>query len=246
LQGAANDLFVHDGTGLYLKNLRLEPKTFRLQAATWPYTPWTKEPWEQDFKHSPFVSVTGFLDNSLFDRSSYLLNQRHSARMLVFNDDLLVGVRWGKHDATLGRLLHADGFFEIGRNQYTVFARKRWPAEKQNGASGAAPAADQWSQTVEIRIGAMALAGDTLFAAGTPLSRDVTPDPEFALRALRGEEGGSLIRLNMADGVAAKVCELPSPPVWNGIAISKQRLFIALRDGKVMNFGRRTAPRPAP
>ena len=54
-RGTHNDLFVQDGPSLYLKNLRVNPKTLRIEAATWPYTPWTKEPWEQDFKGSPFV-----------------------------------------------------------------------------------------------------------------------------------------------------------------------------------------------
>jgi len=237
-RGTHNDLFVHEGPNLYLKNVRVDPKTFDMQAATWPYTPWTKEPWEQDFKESPFVSITGFLDDSLYDRSSYILNQRDSARMLVFNDDLLVGVRWAASNAVPGRLLYHEGLFEIGRNKHTIFARER----RQTGRPTAKSPRDQWAQDVDLRIGAMALAGNTLVVAGTPLSRDGTPSPAFALRALRCEEGGILMRLNMSDGTPAEICELSSPPVWGGIAISKQGLFLALRDGKVMKLGHRATP----
>jgi len=231
-RGTHNDLFVQDGPSLYLKNLRVNPKTLRIEAATWPYTPWTKEPWEQDFKGSPFVSITGFLDDSLYDRSSYILNQRDSARMLVFNEDLLVGVRWAANNAVSGRLLYHEGLFEIGRNKYTVFARKR----SQVGRPAAKSPRDQWTRDVDIRIGAMALAGNTLVAAGTPLSPDGTPSPEFALRALRGEEGGTLIRLNMSDGTPSEVSKLLSPPVWDGIAVNRHGVFLALRDGKVVKL----------
>ena len=45
------------------------------------------------------------------------------------------------------------------------------------------------------------------------------------------------MRLSLADGNQAKVCELSAPPVWDGMAISEDGLFIALRNGKVMKLG---------
>ena len=123
LEGAANDLLVYDGRNLYLRNLRLDRKDLSVHATRWPYTPFTKDPWEKDFEGSPLVCTSGFLDDSLFDRSGCILNQRYSARKLTFNDKLMIGFRWESHNATPGRLLFHEGFYELGRNQYTVFAK---------------------------------------------------------------------------------------------------------------------------
>jgi hypothetical protein len=44
------------------------------------------------------------------------------------------------------------------------------------------------------------------------------------------------MKLNGKYGVASEICKLPSPPVWDGIAISSDGLFVALRDGKVVKL----------
>jgi hypothetical protein len=236
VQGTLNDLFVQDGTNLFMKNLRLDSKTFRFEAASWPYTPWTKEPWEQDFKESPLVSITGFLDDSLYDRSSFILDQRHSARLLAFNDDLLVGVRWAADNMRPGRLLYHEGFFEMGRNHYTVFVKKRAATTNSVGKAGPAANAELWARRVPIRVEALSLAGDAVFVGGPPMSRDGESSPDFVLKSLHGEHGGVLLRLSLQDGGGVKVCELPARPVWEGITITDHALFVALRDGKVIKL----------
>ncbi len=236
VQGTLNDLFVCDGTSLFMKNLRLDPETFHFEAASWPYTPWTKQPWEQDFKESPLGSITGFLDDSLYDRSSFILDQRHSARLLAFNDDLLVGVRWATDNMVSGRLLFHEGFYEIGRNQYTVFAKQR--AASTNSVRKPRPAANTelWSRRVPIRVEALSLAGDAVYVTGPPMSRNGESSPDFVLKSLRGENGGVLMRLSLRDGAAVKICDLPTRPVWEGIAITDHGLFVALRDGKTIKL----------
>jgi hypothetical protein len=95
---------------------------------------------------------------------------------------------------------------------------------------------DLWTQEVPIRVEAMSLSKDTVFIAGPPMSRDESSTPDFILRALNGQEGGILMKLNGEDGVASEICKLSSPPVWDGIAISHDGLFVSLRDGRIVKL----------
>ena len=67
----------------------------------------------------------------------------------------------------------------------------------------------------EQRIGALVLAGDTLFAAGT---------------------AGGLIAVSAADGTVAGHCDSPAPS-WDGLAAARGRLYLSGRDGTLVCFG---------
>jgi hypothetical protein len=232
LRGAANDLLVKGGKTLYLKNLRLDTKDLSVHPSVWPYTQFPKEkPWQKDFGESPLVSTGGFLDDTLYDRTSYILDQQDSARKIVFTDDLLVGLRW---DESNSRMLLHNHFFLLGRNRYTIFARNRSAVKIRRGQPLARPAPDLWVQGVDVRVAAMAMTGGAVFIAGVSMPLDGSPSADSALQSIRGEEGSVLQRLDRKDGTPSELCKLPSPPVWDGIAVSKQGLFMTLQDGKVL------------
>lgn len=234
--GTHNDLLIHDGSNLYLKNMRIDPSTLSTQVFSWPYVPFIKGRWEPKFTGTPLAVLGGgFLDDSFYDRSAYVLNQRQSARKLVFNNDIMIGMRWSEFQK--GRLLLHEGLFEVERDHYTVFAKKRDTGDGLASHSGRIMNDDLWAQEVPVRVEAMSLAGDTVFIGGPPMSGNESSTPDFVLRSLNGQEGGILMKLNGKDGVASETCKLPSTPVWDGIAISNDGLFVALRDGKVVKLG---------
>jgi hypothetical protein len=177
------------------------------------------------------VSTAGFLDESLYDRTSYILDQRHSARKIVFDDDLLVGLRW---DEPNSRMLLHNHLFQLDRNQYTLFARNRSPKNTRHGRPLTRSAADLWAQAINVRVAAMTMTGGAVLVAGVPMPPAEDLSAESALKSIRGERGSVLLRLDRKDGTPAELCKLPSPPVWDGIAISKHGLFITLQDGKVL------------
>jgi hypothetical protein len=147
---------------------------------------------------------------------------------------MIIGMRWSEF--IKGRLLLHEGLFEIERDHYTVFARKRGIGDRQSNRSGKIMKDDLWAQEVPVRVEAMSLSGDTVFIAGSPMSKNESSTPDFIVRSLNGQEGGILMKLNGKYGVASEICKLPSPPVWDGIAISSDGLFVALRDGKVVKL----------
>jgi len=94
---------------------------------------------------------------------------------------------------------------------------------------------DRWCIRIPVRTTAMVIAADTLIVAGTP---DVLcPDDPWA--AYEGRKGGTLLTVSVAEGTIAARMELPSPPVLDGLAVARGRLFMATAGGQVVCMGRK-------
>ena len=103
--------------------------------------------------------------------------------------------------------------------------------EKGTGYVRARPA--KWPTMVPLRIQAMVLAGDRLFAAGTT---DVL-DGEDPLSAFEGRKGALLQVFSAKDGSLLKSQPLSSLPAFDGLSAAAGRLYLATGDGKVICFG---------
>ena len=87
-----------------------------------------------------------------------------------------------------------------------------------------------WQEYLPVRIEAMALTADTLFAAG---QRRTFSTPTIPLAALEGRQGGILLALDPATGKQISRQEISHPPYFNGISAAENRLFLVTRDGKL-------------
>jgi len=103
-------------------------------------------------------------------------------------------------------------------------------AEKGTGYVRTAP--EKWQQMVPLRIRAMVLAGDTLFAAGLP---DVV-DPDDPAASFKGRKGAFLCAYDAKNGKQISKMKLPAPPAFDGMSATEGRLFLALEDGAVVCF----------
>ena len=95
---------------------------------------------------------------------------------------------------------------------------------------------------------AMVLAGQTLFVAGPPdvLSEDEAfkrpGDPQVKNKimeqdaAYEGKSGALLMGVSKTDGKPVLRFDLSSQPVWDGMAAADGRLYLAMKDGKVLCF----------
>jgi len=91
----------------------------------------------------------------------------------------------------------------------------------------------QWSSHDPAMFGrAMVLAGETLFVAGPPAIRN-EPTQE-ALQCWRGSQGGILWALSREDGTKLAAYDLPTTPVFDGMAAAYGRLYVSLTDGSVL------------
>jgi len=92
---------------------------------------------------------------------------------------------------------------------------------------------------VPLRVVAMVVAKETLFVAGPP---DVV-DPDDPYAALDGRSGGLLQAVSTEDGRKLGELRLSSPPVYDGMAAARGRLYIALTNGSVVCLGPRADAR---
>ena len=108
-----------------------------------------------------------------------------------------------------------------------------------------------WEHPVPIFLRAMAMAQKTVIVAGPP---DLVEE-EYALEkisqkdesikqelkeqdaALDGKRGASLFAVSAATGKMGAEMKLDTPPVWDGMAIARNRLYVATVGGKVICFG---------
>jgi outer membrane protein assembly factor BamB len=93
-------------------------------------------------------------------------------------------------------------------------------------------AMERWSANIPLTGKAMALAGNVLFVAGTPVS---FPKDDLA-KAYEGRMGGILWAASTSTGEKLAEYQLDAAPVWDSMAVAESRLYIATQDGKLHCF----------
>lgn len=168
-------------------------------------------------KGKPDVEArAGYLDDTYFKRTPWITGGEYG-RLLVRDRQSVYYVRMFDSLAALDPTV----FFTPGAKGYLLFAKNM--EGKKNS----------WMGRVPVRIRAMALAQGSLVVAGPP---DVV-DPMDPLGAFEGRKGGRMIVSDSVSGDKRDEIELPSPPVFNGIAIASGRVFLSAEDGSLTCFG---------
>jgi len=89
-----------------------------------------------------------------------------------------------------------------------------------------------WSQhDPDLYVNSIVLTEELLFIAGPPAVRNEATAE--ALEKWQGKKGGSLWCLATRDGKKMSQMQLPSPPVYEGMAAAYGKLYLALKDGSV-------------
>lgn len=178
-------------------------------------------------------STAGLLDDTWFSRTRWFVDGKARAEYLVFDDQSVYGIRARPGMSTNG------GLFKAGSQGYQLFAaplrrttNPKPPAGNRKKTSKQR-IADRWIVSVPVRVSAMVAAGDTLFVSGAP---DVL-DPDDAWASYEGRKGGRLIAFATADGKKRFECKLEAPPVLDGLAPARRRLYISQVDGNVVCLG---------
>ena len=123
---------------------------------------------------------------------------------------------------------------------YVVFARRRPDPSADESLlpdfaqrAGRKKAADSWSVWIRFRPVAMIRAGGALFVGG---ESDTRVPPAKSLSRDQ-DSGGTLLVVSAATGKTLAKLPLDAPPVWDGMAAAKGRLFMSTRDGAVVCLG---------
>lgn len=233
IDGFKADVFMTDGQLLYL----------RQQAFKTDLTPLGPE----EPRPPHLIPSPGFLEAIPHHRTFWTIDT-------TIRYDIPAGKQ-----AVHGDILVQDGkqFYEVrgytpGRispfdprpNGYTLFAgvyaqtketvtesrgRNRAPAK----VAVRSAAQKRWTSSIPLTGRALVLAGETIFMAGTPV---VFPAGDLA-GAYEGRMGGVLWAASASTGEKIAERKLDSAPVWDGMAVANGRLFICVRDGKVICLG---------
>lgn len=116
------------------------------------------------------------------------------------------------------------GWFKPGTGAYQLAAIDK---DKKLGKP-------RWTKTLDIRVRAMVVAGEVLFAAGPP---DVA-DKRDPWAAIEGRKGGVMWAMSTEDGEKLAEYKLDAPPIYDGLIAAGGRLYIATTDGKVVCMGK--------
>jgi outer membrane protein assembly factor BamB len=161
-------------------------------------------------------STAGLLDDTRFSRVGWSAGHKRG------NNDLVVFDEHATYAFRSRRKGGFGGWYQAGSDAYELVAYDRELKKHR------------WSQTMPIRVLAMAVAGDMLFAAGPP----DTVDTGQPWAAFEGKQGASLLALSTEDGKRRASYDLKVPPVLDGLAVAAERLYVSAADGRVLCFGK--------
>lgn len=213
--GALADVLSTDGTAIYMRHKAYDAATLR------------------PMDESPHLySPTGFLDDSWFDRVPWIYGTVvysmaggdtktkftcPSGRILTCNDETVFG---------FGNNPYPD---LNGRTIYRLFAANK-DLNSPTDARRDVLVDFLWSRQMPINVWAMVLANGTLFAAGP--TGNLSPD------MLDGNRPGRLFAVSASDGETLAEYSLDAMPVWDGMAAAQGRLFLSLKNGQVVCYGK--------
>ena len=239
--GTSSDILSGDGTNFYMKQLAFDEKC---------------KPTETTTPH--LYSVTGLLGEEWFVRAYWRFGARHGAgwsrwaqaanqspfgRILSFD---------GKRIYGFGRVEVVGGAIGHRKDAYHLFASPKpgpvaaAPPAPKKGVRGKKkpankPVARLWSGTCGLTVRAQVLAGDQLLIAGpTDVakksdSKALSYENEAeTLAAMRGEKGAFLNVHSTKEGARKSQVEILSVPVFDGMSVAGDRVFVSLLDGSII------------
>ncbi|MHC4226885.1 MAG: outer membrane protein assembly factor BamB family protein, partial [Planctomycetota bacterium] len=180
-----------------------------------------------------------------------------AGRILAFDDANVYG--YGRHPQYLCnssvleyRLFAADKKFDPDRAARVAKAKipentVNWKNRAMRPESELSAVTRKWMiEKPQLIARAMVLADRTLFVAGPPdvvdeqkiWGRTLEPQVQAKLReqsaALDGKEGSLLWAVSASDGEKLAEYKLKSVPAWDGMAAANGRLYLSMKDGRVL------------
>jgi len=229
VRGALSDILVADGGDVYMRHVKLDPIAG-----------------DETGTGMHLFSPVGLLDDTWWHRGYWVLNDHFVSHWSG----------WWKvgNQVPSGRILSYDAkrVFGYGRDKYPSGNTGQWRGgEKyrlfaQDRPTAAAAGQERWSVQVPFYVRAMVVAGETMFIAGPPELTQTKgvgesalelEHPEDALAAWQGKKGGRLWAVSTADGRRLAEYELTHPPVFDGMAATEGRVYLAAQDGALICFG---------
>ena len=192
------------------------------------------------------VANTGLLEDCWGHRWNLTLGSGGKCplgKLLVFDGHAAYGVQtfytFLKHDKSMQPPTHTghlhQKYSRYTKDQFPIGTRLFAQENKASGPSKRKLALEKndhaWNRKAFVQFRAMVLAGDTLFAAGWKDSVKILgEDPNRPTEKV-------LVVISAADGRTLEEHPLDAEPVFDGMAAAYGRLYMAMKDGKVLCWG---------
>ncbi|MHC4752999.1 MAG: DNRLRE domain-containing protein, partial [Planctomycetota bacterium] len=167
----------------------------------------------------------GFRDENWFNRVSWEVGSIGKSQLLVFTDNRAYGVRAYLDKGS------AKKSYQRGNKGHGLWAGE-WNLTQISDSDSKNKAKELWFENVPVRFNALAAAGEILFAAG---AIDAI-DPADPLAPFEGRADSKLWAVNGKDGRKLSEYRLEGSPVYDGMAVTEGRVFVAMKTGKVICF----------
>ncbi|MFW6169560.1 MAG: PQQ-binding-like beta-propeller repeat protein [Planctomycetota bacterium] len=234
--GCRADVLVGDGELIYMRHKAFNPDLS-----------------DADSPRPHIIASAGFLEGAIHHRSYWTIKTGFRGKTQVKPPVADILVTDGKTSYGIqGFPVHRHSYFDPRVKGYRL-AAVRWgdaagsgksgkqdgesKKNKEDGDSGTPPSGSEWEQHIPLAGRAMAAARDILLIAGHPAFFPPDHSVETYEAAYAGKLGGILWLASAADGSKLARYELNAPPVWDGVAVAKGKVFVALEDGSLVCYG---------
>jgi autotransporter-associated beta strand protein len=241
---ALADLLSSDGRRLYMKSQQIAFDGTRTDIAPVSANPRDNANWANQVGDGVHLfTPTGFLDDNVMHRSYWVWGKSWSSGAGGY---YIAGL-----NAPCGQLLCVDQSNVYGYGRMLQYYRWTLPkanmlfsTSTQNNFNTANPY--NWTNTQPLVVKGLVAANNTLFLCGPPALEDeeqsfaslddprTQSDLSSQQIALSGGRGGLLRAVDKATGNVLATYGVDFIPVWDGMAASRNSLYIATRDGRVI------------
>jgi outer membrane protein assembly factor BamB/SAM-dependent methyltransferase len=261
MEGALPDLLVSDGKDLYMQRIKFDAKLNRIPVTRESPLGELGMGVNHLAATGGFLDDSGYdriywMYSKRWPGFNMAQHSPKAGQLVVFDDTTTYAVKYfyRRHEWSpmfipggQGYLLFADDndnepeFIERGKKTLDWLPKGASTDRYRRGGRGTDKGTgfirrkpEKWQTLIPLRIRAMVLAGDRIFAAGTP---DVL-DPKDPLAAFEGRAGASLQVFSARDGSRIKSYKLKSEPAFDGLSAAGGKLYLVTNDGKLICFGK--------
>jgi outer membrane protein assembly factor BamB len=249
IEGFKGDIFVADGRLLYLRHQAFTPNLspVRLQDVKQPHLIPSHGFLEAIPQHRSFWTIDTMLhydiptgqggvhgDILVIDGSRFYEVRGYPPGRTAWFDPRTSG--YTLYAGTYGASAKASadgsaaGTSRRAATQAAAKGKARRAQARNRNVANVAPSVKLWSSSIPLTGKAIALAGDVLFVAGTPVA---FPQDDLA-KAYEGRMGGILWAASASTGEKLAQYTLDAPPAWDSLAAANGLLFLSLADGRVI------------
>ena len=162
-----------------------------------------------------------------------------AGRIMCFDSQRVVG--YGREKRVAGAAGHRSNTFHLwAMDMSSAQEVAPTPKEKRRGKGKAKPLTYLWSKKIDMIARAMVKTPGQLVLAGIPdlakKSNGVLAfeNPDEVKAAYAGAKGGLIRFVNTEDGSQTGEIKLDTRPVFDGMSAAHGKLYVALKDGRVL------------